>query len=287
MNVQGFASFHNRLWLPGRLRLETALRVGTGRSTEAVGVDLPVVKDFYDRPYIPGSSFKGALRAYIESVLRGLQERLGRKDLACLSVSKPDSPDYEGCLTQSKVNNMKEEFRDNPQALEQAFWEGSCWVCRVFGAPWLASKVWVRDLTVDEETWPERYEQRDGVAIDRDTGTAAEGFKYEFEAVPPGVVFNFEFLAENASPAEQGLLLLALRGFEEGHVMLGGGRSRGLGRVRLEIDWDGSEYVDEAILLDYLLGTVEKESLRAFADEDFRRSRLEEFLKEAGVKEDA
>ena len=289
MNGQDFAAFHNRLRLPGKLYLETALRVGAGRSVDAAGPDLPVVKDAFGRPYIPGSSFKGALRAYVESLLRGLQERLGRRDLACLSVSKPDTLDYEGCLTPKKVKALREkpEFRNDPEALDKALWEGSCLVCRVFGAPWLASKVRVRDLMVDEQSWPERYEWRDGVAIDRDTGTAAEGLKYDFEAVPPGVAFNFALQAENTTPAEQGLLLLALRGFEEGWVPLGGGRSRGLGRVWLELDWANSEYLEEDSLLDYLRGTVEKERLRAFAKEDFRHSRLEEFFKEAGVKENA
>jgi CRISPR/Cas system CSM-associated protein Csm3 (group 7 of RAMP superfamily) len=60
-----FTQFHNRLQVTGTLRLRTALRIGAGRSTAAAEVDLPVIKDAVGRPYIPGSSFKGALRPFL------------------------------------------------------------------------------------------------------------------------------------------------------------------------------------------------------------------------------
>jgi len=45
--------------LRGWLEAETAFRIGAGRSSEVLGTDLPVVRDAQDKPYIPGSSFKG------------------------------------------------------------------------------------------------------------------------------------------------------------------------------------------------------------------------------------
>ena len=51
----------------------TAIRIGAGRSTSPVSSDLPVVRDSANRPYIPGSSFKGVLRSYIESIMRSIQ----------------------------------------------------------------------------------------------------------------------------------------------------------------------------------------------------------------------
>ncbi len=291
MSVKDFTAFHSRLRLMGALRLKTALRIGAGRAGGAAEIDLPALKDVMGRPYIPGSSFKGALRAHVERLLRGLQERLeGVDNLACLSISKPEGEgNYEGCLTARMVQDLKvqEKYVEDPQALDDLLWERSCWVCRLFGAPWLASKVWIRDLLVIEDSWLGRYLRRDGVAIDRDTGTAGQRLKYDFEAVPAGVAFDFELVAENATEAEQGLLLLGLRDFERGRVAIGSSRSRGLGWVQLDVDWDGSEYVDGDSLLDYLLGTVDEARLRVLSDAAVREERLKTFLREAGVKSDA
>jgi CRISPR/Cas system CSM-associated protein Csm3 (group 7 of RAMP superfamily) len=197
-----------------------------------------VVKDVVGRPYIPGSSFKGAYRAHLEALLRAFDPRL-----ACVSVPRPQDGDVPGCLTQKQVDELKDkpELKDDPAKLNRAIIEGCCWACRLCGAPWLASKVLVKDLIVQEESWFGRYVERDGVAIDRDTGTAGNKLKYNFEAVPPGVT-------------------------------LGGGRSRGLGRVTLALDWEQAEVVDQKSLRHYLL------TGRGQPLEERRQELLEAFL---------
>jgi CRISPR-associated RAMP protein (TIGR02581 family) len=280
--VWDFTQFHNRLRVKGTLRLKTSLRVGAGRSTAADEVDLPVVKDEAERPYIPGSSFKGALRAHTEALLRALDAQRQRdpdKDpaLACLSVSKPEkgiSYAQAGCLTTQLVKEKKEKLADDPARLDRELWEESCWTCQVFGAPWLASRVLVKDLTVQPETWFRRYQLRDGVAIDRDTETASEGKLYQFEAVPVGTCFNFELVAENLTLEEQGLLFLGLRAFERGQVPLGGARSRGLGWVELA-DLKVEETPSALALV--------KGETRPL-DEAERKARVDAFLKKVGVQ---
>ena len=64
-----FETFKNRLEIKGKLTTVTALRISAGRSSEPIGSDLPVIKDMLGRPFIPGSSFKGALRSRLESFL--------------------------------------------------------------------------------------------------------------------------------------------------------------------------------------------------------------------------
>jgi CRISPR-associated RAMP protein (TIGR02581 family) len=122
---------------------------------------------------------------------------------------------------------------EEPVPFDRVLMDHTCWACRVFGAPWLASCVLIRDLTVDEATWFGHYQLRDGVALDRDTETASEGKLYQFEAVPAGVRFHFELVADNLQPEEKGLLFMSLHAFERGEVPLGGARSRGLGAVKL------------------------------------------------------
>ena len=274
--IVDFSIFESRLHIVGTLRLETALRIGAGGMGGAAEVDLPVVKDLADRPYIPGSSFKGAFRAHLEALLRAIDPKL-----ACTCTSKPQKGKVPGCLTQEGVSRLKVQHADDPEKLGQELIASSCWACRVFGASWLASKVFIKDLFVADETWFGRYLERLGVAIDRDSETAGEGLLYDFEAVPAGTAFDFEMVVENATEAEQGLVLLGLREFENGRVPLGGGRSRGLGQVKLDTDWAHSEKVDKDSLRKYLV-TGQGEPLD---DPATRKAMLNAFLEKVGVKD--
>jgi len=51
------------MWIPLIAIALTPVRVGSGRSPGAV--DLPIVKDNFGLPFIPGSSFKGALKGLV------------------------------------------------------------------------------------------------------------------------------------------------------------------------------------------------------------------------------
>jgi len=51
---------------------ETPIHIGAGNeSMNPVEPDNSVIKDKDGKPYIPGSSLKGALRSWLESFLRG------------------------------------------------------------------------------------------------------------------------------------------------------------------------------------------------------------------------
>jgi CRISPR-associated RAMP protein (TIGR02581 family) len=267
-----FSTFHSRLRVRGVLHAETALRIGSGGGGGPTEHDLPVLKDLHGQPYVPGSSFKGAYRAHLERLLRGMDETL-----ACPSTSRPrQAGQLRGCLTQGDVDRLKQDplYREDAPRLSHEIMRRSCWICSLLGAPWLASKVLVRDLTVRRDTWFDHYLIRDGVAIDRDTETAAEGLKYDFEAVPSGTEFDFEMVIENASDAELGLALLGLREFESGYVPLGGASSRGLGKVRLELCWNDSEWIIASNLRNYL----EKKVTGNLAKEEDRERYWQAFL---------
>jgi CRISPR-associated RAMP protein (TIGR02581 family) len=242
-----FDVFKNRLEITGTLTTVTALRISAGRSTEPIGTDLPVIKDALGRPLIPGSSFKGALRSRLESFLRGV---LGddRKLVANPAIEE------EWSINKHEIKDFKEQFKNNDLELTNVILANTDLVSRLFGSPWLASKFQVRDLTVLPDTWFGQYQERDGVAIDRDTETAADGKLYDFQVVPAGTPFEFRAVVENAEDWELGLLMIGLHQFETEQIPLGGGRSRGLGVVRLDIDqlrWFDVED-DPVRLIDYL-----------------------------------
>ena len=116
-----FDYFDNRVTLSGTLTAQTALRIGAGRATAVIGTDLPVVRDALGKPYIPGSSFKGTLRSFVEALVRGVKDD---KSLAC----KPTGNKEDWCL------DSAEGKKDD--AIEQAL----CLVYHVFGSPWWASE---------------------------------------------------------------------------------------------------------------------------------------------------
>jgi CRISPR-associated RAMP protein (TIGR02581 family) len=257
-------AFYRRLTLRGVLTLRTGLRIGAGRDLLFDMSELPVVKTADGRPYIPGASFKGAWRAATESLLRGLQDGTSATDLACLSVPRDEETvPPRICLTTAAVNRLKTTPPgDWPKvldgravlvagkSLDEALRILSCWTCRVFGAPWLAGKVLVKDLLL-EPTWAGivQPQVRDGVTIDRDKGSAAPKRKFAYEVVPAGTPFAFEVIVDNGSDAELGLAWLGLQAFQRGQIPLGGARSRGLGWCELKIDWQGSQWLTRDNLL--------------------------------------
>jgi CRISPR-associated RAMP protein (TIGR02581 family) len=213
------------------------------RSLSVAELDNPVAKDFFGRPVIPGSSFKGALRNQVESLIRGL----GRSDLWSCDLFEspcPRPPDsFEPGLAERRRDRERhwlKAVREMPLAGQV---EASCTVCRLFGSTWFGSKVVVPDLSVSLSSWDNRFFQyRDGSAIDRETDTAAETRKVEFEVVPPGTVFSLEMIVENPQEGtsnlvdEVGLILAGLETFNSGWSTLGGRRAFGLGRVAIHID---------------------------------------------------
>uniref|UniRef100_A0A8J6ZJY8 CRISPR-associated RAMP protein n=1 Tax=Desmonostoc muscorum LEGE 12446 TaxID=1828758 RepID=A0A8J6ZJY8_DESMC len=223
-----FDTFKNRLEITGKLTTITALRISAGRSSEPIGSDLPVIKDALGHPLIPGSSFKGAMRSRLESFLRGIVGN-NRK-----LVANPAIED-EWSITSQEMKQLKDAY-DDDQALTREIINQTDLPSHLFGSPWIAIKFQVRDLTVVPDTWFGQYQERDGVAIDRDTETAADGKLYDFQVVPAATQFEFKAVVENAEPWELGLLMIGLHQFETEQIPLGGGRSRGLGVVKLEID---------------------------------------------------
>lgn len=242
-----FDTFRNRLEIAGILTTVTALRISEGRSTEPIGSDLPVMKDAFKCPFIPGSSFKGALRSRLESFLRGI---LGDDRHF---VANPAN-ENEWSITAIEMRDLKQDYPNNDQLLTDNILQKTDLISHLFGSPWLASKFQVRDLTVIADNWFGQYEERDGVGIDRDTETAAEGKLYDYQVVPAGTPFLFKAIVENAEQWELGLLIIGLHQFETEQIPLGGARSRGLGIVRLDIEkmnWFDTENKPEK-LIDYL-----------------------------------
>lgn len=241
--AQDFLRYRGRLEISGSLTLVTPLRIGAGSHDDMNLADITVIKDALGRPFIPGSSFKGVLRSYVESIMRTIDPD-GERNLACLCVTFEENGRCPTTMRperlQARVNALKAEAGrpndpDDSPYLDKIYLEDTCRVCRVFGSTGLASKLIVPDLPL-KDAWYGRYQIRHGVSIDRDTETAADGLLYTNEVVPAGTRFSCNIQIENGTDADQGLVLLGLRAFEQGLVTLGGSSSRGLGQVKLTIE---------------------------------------------------
>ena len=247
-----FDRFSGRFTLDGRLRTLTALHVGAVRSPVPLGTERPVVRDALGRPYLPGSALKGALRAEVERLIRGV-----RPARAC----NPVGPDSQRCVSLAQWNALRHRVAgeqatagapDPDAALSDALLAATCWVCRLFGSPWLASRVHVADLPAEEAGWFNQFEVRDGAPIDRDTRTSRSGLGFDYEVVPAGTEFVCALRADTDDTRLLGMLALGVRELEIGRLALGGSRSRGLGRVQLRVERRALVRGDADSLLAYL-----------------------------------
>ena len=211
----------NRYVLRCTLASEAAVHVGTG--VASLDSDAPVVRE-NGRPYLPGSSLRGVMRSTVERIMNTLAEG------SCCTLFQP-----EGAAACDAGSQKRREELESLTSAELDRAKNSlrfCPVCRLFGSTLMASRLKVGDA-FPQEGDSGQPNRRDGVGIDRDTGTAKDKIKFDFEALEQRCDFQFTVQLENAEPSDLGLLYVALKEMEHGFDV-GGKRSRGLGRVKLK-----------------------------------------------------
>jgi CRISPR-associated protein Csm3 len=239
-----FVELRNRYCLKGRLICGGAVHVGSG-APEGES-DMPVVRDRNQRPFIPGSSLRGAMRSLVERAMATLQP-----EGSCILF---DAGSHNLCPTASKTARdrlsalMDQERVDEARAilLGREPTEGRlCDTCRLFGSPFAASKLKVFDLPLCVGS-PDGS-VRHGVGIDRDEGKAREKIKFEYEVLERGedqTEFELEIVGENLGrlsrngnpPADPDFALIGLAWRQASHYLsVGGKSSSGLGRCKLEL----------------------------------------------------
>ena len=256
-----------KLILEGELHCETGLHIGAGKgSLEIGGADNPVVKDSFGRPYVPGSSLRGRLRALLEqasgltvpSELVYLSKRKGQE----VRIHQSDRPDDDICIL----------FGRNPGRMDKAGGESlesnvaTPARLTVYDAPLDADSIspQMRENLDDELT-----EVKSENAVDRITSQANPR---TLERVPAGARFHvrmiFDVLCEEDKPLF-GRLVEGLRLMEDD--TLGGGGSRGSGRIRfsgLRLNWRNKDFYARGGEQAELVSGVDLGGLQAFASGD-------------------
>jgi CRISPR-associated RAMP protein (TIGR02581 family) len=304
-------SFERRYIFTGMLVLKTGLHVGSGWTVGSPSDD-PVIRTPDGRPFIPGSSFKGAFRSTVEKMapVAGLTTCLldhSDPNVECLSPQKSRRGEAFRALREYEGRKLptNESTRSALQTLGHPDWAGRklsgddlmllldehlCDTCKLFGSPYAASRISFSDLMPNGADADKMIQVRDGVAIDRDSEKAVDKLKYDYEVVAPAQTFKVELLLEDPTETDLALVCMGLSEFVSGLGYVGGNRSRGLGNCRIgdlqiyELDLTVEDVAERAQRLKkYLLGKTTEEKMEQESDpQDFLEREITGLLDNVG-----
>lgn len=209
------------------------------------------------QPFLPGSSLKGVLRSHAERIARTLQP------VSVCDVFKNSR--VKGCSWKYKETakeNIKAENASKNYAL-------LCPACQLFGSLLWKGRVHISDAYLTPEHANVKPEIRDGIGIDRVSGGVAGGAKFDMEVLPAGVIFRTALEIENFEAWQLGWMSYVVRDLLEGHLRVGSGTSRGLGRLKGKLNTLSVSYIGTPAQLQQLdiyipgIGTFVSEEERA------------------------
>ncbi len=222
------AQLHKKIFIKGEIKLLTGTHIGGTNSAMGIGgPDSTVVRNPIDnRPYIPGSSLKGKMRAMI--------------DIADGTIEKVNMGQVKNSASQDPNSNSAKLFGTARNDDKQR-----------------PSKLIVRDgkiLSDDSDfvnTDLPYTESKTEVVIDRITAKATPR---QIERVPAGAIFNLDLVLnvfdEDNQNEQLNTLFRALKLVQEDYI--GGSGSRGYGQVEFKIDSviekEMNKYTDEKYL---------------------------------------
>ena len=202
-----------------------SIHIGSGKPEG--DADAPTIRYNSGLAYVPGSSFRGHLRAKLEGIVG-----LGLKN----EGREIDLLDIQGIFG---YTNLKEEAQ---KKLESRIGVKSSS---------MAGKIHISDLPIIDNM---KDKMRDGIAIDRNTGTVKNGAKFDYNILE-GVEFRLEITLENIEDYELDLINIGLNLIKDD--IFGGKTSRGIGKSKLEIK--SIKYVEKENLKDFLFKGIMKE----------------------------
>jgi len=223
-----YQRFSNRLIINAELITVTSLHIGAGQgSFKPSTVKAPLLKDAFGQPYIPGSSIKGVLRSFLESLDLNNAK-------SCYMGERCSKPFENGTLRKEHINKIKKISHGNIDAYAaEDMAAKACMACRLFGSKVMAGKVKISDAVLNSDHIL-KTEIRTGNAIDRDTHTAAGSALFDIETIPSGTNFILRIVGENLTKKESIIFSKLIQYFGEGELLLGGHHRSGLGQICLQ-----------------------------------------------------
>jgi hypothetical protein len=256
-----FSVFNNKYIIKGKLKVLTALHIGSG--VEENGHDAPFItiekkysKNENGNPkgeyfYIPGSSFRGYLSTKLERLLaeennyRFITDKgeLNEGDVKLIfgytnllrkeKVNSDENKKIEKFIEEERViRRVLKEFLEedriekilkDKEALEEAKKYSS-----------MSGKIHVSDMKILSKF--DKSIKRDGIKIDRNTGATERGGKFDYDILPPGTEFEFIMELDNIEDYQLDLIKVALIDILEEGDLFGGKISRGIGKCKLTLE---------------------------------------------------
>jgi len=238
MNNPIFKDYKGKGKIIIELELITREPLHIGASEKSVKVnesDLFCIKRNDGTPYIPGSSMRGMLRAYINRISGfltdpSLLQKLGLQDIRTTHVGKKHDDivcDLHGIFERRKD--------DDTTPLEQIAIRDQmiCDICLLFGAMGYGSPLKLTDFQL---TGPIELVNRNHIAIDLESDTTQGRALFFVESVAEGATFKGKLIFEKRGHERQDrimkLLELMIMYLKNQEIYLGGLKSRGYGLVK-------------------------------------------------------
>ncbi len=197
-------------------------------------------------PYLPGSSIRGCLRSHAERIVRTMIfERFKNNDHF--------KNDRDGRFTLEAIwdlEKLKAKGKEFKKAAFDDVYDKACMISKLFGFPAMGGRIYCSDaVPIDVNKFKNRLKLLDHVAIDRFTGGAAHGKKFNSRPFFPFYETS-KFPENNDLPDDSGdmcfkieihdfklwhfgLVSLLLKDLHNGRISVGFGKNKGFGRVKL------------------------------------------------------
>ncbi len=215
--------------------------IKSGEAT-GVGADMTFVRTYRDgqqQVFLPGTSLKGVIRAHAERIGRTLEPHKICNPFNNFFNKRNNSPhgepscsDYLVKLEEQAKREVKAHRRQGVRQPSDAY-RDACPACRLFGSLGFGGRFNIADAYSAAGGEP-TIEYRDGVGIDRFSGGASNGAKFQFEVITGGR-FQTVLTVRNFEIWQLSWLFHVLQDMEDGLVSMGLGSSRGLGAFTVRI----------------------------------------------------
>jgi CRISPR/Cas system CSM-associated protein Csm3 (group 7 of RAMP superfamily) len=197
--------------------------------------------------YIPGSTLKGNMRAWITQLFTDMNGQ----SLACANdPARSDEIrslfDVNGIVDLRKAKeNLRRELKMIEFLFGSAANEGKLefWDCPMISTPQVEKEKLQAYSGYDNQRGTMVMKS---VAIDIKKGVAAKNKLYNFEVVPRGAGFNVTVSGQNLDDDELGMLLFALQGFNSFIFPLTLGAMGGIGFGRFRFDLSNIYCLDKS-----------------------------------------
>ena len=292
-----FSVFNNKYIIKGKLKVLTALHIGSG--VEENGHDAPfiTIEKKYSKNengnskgeyfYIPGSSFRGYLSTKLERLLaeennyRFITDKgeLNEGDVKLIfgytnllrkeKVDSDENKKIEKFIEKKRViRRVLNEFlekdivervlKDEEEQKKEEKKKDEAALEEAKKYSSMSGKIHISDMKILSKF--DKSIKRDGIKIDRNTGATERGGKFDYDILPPGTEFEFIMELDNIEDYQLDLIKIGLIDILEEGDLFGGKISRGIGKCKLtleEVKFIDAKNKEE--LKNYILKKIMKE----------------------------